>query len=488
MDIDAAGSQLVEAGKSEALIEAFRAIADSTGPDGEPRYSRRVVRALARMVSCRAYGRAVFELCHLANIADAIGEGRDRWERFFFAAPRASASGFRADIEDTLSRRAWRREGFAATGDGVAIDYDGKPFAVTYARMPVLAALLEFLVATAGYGDVADTLAEMLSPPVTEPDIGKAANALQALLYRYLAEHLPSVQHMAKFNRLLRFLRERETDGEASLDDDAVLDFWRQAAAEPETDFRAYRTAFDASVQLVRALQAAGDQQAMARARPIGTDREAGEVDPAAIAELLDAQTETWESPLTALDSPPADAVKFLNKAEAELVAMLLDCGPVAGRLPVSLLRAEVFGRHQGRITQALRRGTDVAGLAREAPQETYEQRLERWSDLRRHIARLLSAAAHVLLPAAANDDDAALADKLTEGRRAFRGLSRKGFEDAADPATVEAFRAAIAPLTAIDEQIATLSARLSGDAAPDFVTDANLFASAFMELYEVRP
>ncbi|MEQ9643477.1 MAG: hypothetical protein RIM84_25890 [Alphaproteobacteria bacterium] len=487
MDIDAAGNQLVEAGKSEALIEAFRAIADSTGADGEPRYSRRVVRTLARMVSCRAYGRAVFELCHLINIADAVGEGRDRWERFFFAAPRASTAGFRGQVEDALARRDWRREGFRLTGDAVAIAYAGKPFAVNFARMPVLAALLEFLVATVGYGAVADILAELLTPPVAEAAVGRAANALQAQLYRYLADHLPSVQHMAKFNRLLSYLRERSDGTQASLDDDAVLEFWRQAAAEPETDFRAYRTAFDAAVQLVRALQAAGDQQAMARARPIGTDREAGEVDPAVIAELLDAQTDAWESPMVALDSPPADAVKFLNKAETEVVAMLLDCGPVAGRLPVSLLRAEVFGRHQGRITQALRRGSDVAALAREAPQESYEQRLACWAELRRHIARLLSAAAHVLLPDVANDDRA-LAEKLTQGRRAFRGLSRKGFEEAGDPATVEAFRAAIAPLTAIDDQIDTLSARLSGDAAPDFQADVNTFASAFMELYEVRP
>jgi hypothetical protein len=484
MDIDGAGRQLVEAGKSEALIEAFRAIAESTGPDGEPRYSQRVARALARMVSCRAYGRAVFELCHLVNVADAVGEGRDRWARFFFLPPRASATAFRAQIEAGLTGRGWRRDGFTLDDEAVEIAYGGKPFAVRFARMPVLAALLEFVIAGVGYAQVADVLDEMLTPPVSDAAVGRAANALQALLYRYLAEHLPSVQHMAKFGRLLRFLRARTDGPEATVDDAAVLDFWREAAAEPDSDFRAYRTAFDAVVQFVRALAAAGDQQAMARARPIGADREAGEVDPELLVELLEAQGEAWESPLTALESPPADAVKFLNKAERDLVALLLDCGPVAQRLPISLLRAEVFGHHQGRITQALRRNADVAALVREPPQESYDDRLRRWGDLRRHIARVLAAAAHVLLQGA---EGGKVAAKLTEGRRAFRGFSRKGFEDAGDPATVAAFRAAVGPLTAVDAQVAALAQRLSGDTAPDFTADAALFAAAFALLYEVQ-
>ena len=484
MDIDGAGRQLVEAGKSEALIEAFRAIADSTGPDGEPRYSQRVSRALARMVSCRAYGRAVFELCHLVNVADAVGEGRDRWERFFFLPARASATAFRAHVEAALARRDWRREGFSLTDEAVSAKYDGKGFAVRFARMPVLAALLEFIVAGVGYRAVAEVLDEMLTPPVSEAAVGRAANALQALLYRYLAEHLPSVQHMGKFMRLLRFLRARGAGGRVDVDDAAVLDFWREAAVEPDSDFRSYRTAFDAMVQMIRALAAADDQQAMARARPIGSDREAGEVDPERLVELLDAQAETWESPLSMLESPPADAVKFLNKAEQELVVLLLDCGPVAQRLPVSLLRAEIFGRHQGRITQALRRNADVAALAGAVPSENYDERLQRWRDLRQHIMRVLAAAAHVLLRESGGDG---LVTKLSEGRRAFRGFSRKGFEDADDPATIAAFRAGIGPLTAIDEQVAALTARLSGDAAPDFQADAAVFAAAFVMLYEVR-
>jgi hypothetical protein len=47
----------LEGAKSEALRAAIACIMDATAVDGGPRYSRRVISALTRMIVCRSYAK-----------------------------------------------------------------------------------------------------------------------------------------------------------------------------------------------------------------------------------------------------------------------------------------------------------------------------------------------------------------------------------------------------------------------------------------------
>ena len=60
---------LLEGGKSEALRAAFATVAEATVAD-EPKFDRRTVHELARLVTCRAFSGPLLELCHLAAAAD----------------------------------------------------------------------------------------------------------------------------------------------------------------------------------------------------------------------------------------------------------------------------------------------------------------------------------------------------------------------------------------------------------------------------------
>ena len=358
MDAREATERVLEAGKSGELNAAFHNVAEVTTPVGDLKYPPKVCRDLAQAIVCRNYAKPVLQLCHLVNAADACGRGRESYERFFFGGLRAIPRNFMAATEDALANRGWRRAGFECGGEGIVIRYQSSVFNVTYSRMPLLTALLDFLIGIESYAEVDAVLSEMLSDCTDDTAVKKAANTISRHIYRYLSRHLPSAQNAAKFNHILKFLKNRSTDRSILIDDATVLEFWSahgDAEDRRSGDFRAFRTVLDAFVAFQRALELAEDYAAVQRAAPVGSDREAGEIDPEALSGIFDVPGQ-WESPLPLLAEEPVKRIKFLTNREKESLQLLLDLGPMSRRLPLSLLRAEVFGSIQSRITQALRR------------------------------------------------------------------------------------------------------------------------------------
>ncbi len=182
-----------------------------------------------------------------------------------------------------------------------------------------------------------------------------------------------------------------------------------------------FRTVVGAFIAFVRALETARTRRGMDGAAPLGGDREAGEFDPGALSEAADDGGE-WQSPLPLLDEPPASGIKFLNKREREDLALVIDCGPLARRLPMSVLRAEVFGQVQGRITQALRRKSatpEIRSLI-EAREPDYAVCEAGFAKLRDHVQRVLRAAAHVLLSRDAPEGGNVVAIGAAEPRQTY--------------------------------------------------------------------
>lgn len=487
--VEKARSYILDAGKSSELEAALRSIAEVTVAGGASKYAPRVCRQLAQIVVCRTYAKPVLQLCHLVVAARACGPGRDNYETLFFDGRPSTAQYFRTSFERTLSSDRVPHSSISFDTDGIEVSYGKGVFHLSFSRMPLLSALLEFLIGLHGYLTLDDIFGEMLFDTSKDTAVRKAANRISRLTYQGLSRHLPTSQNTAKFREIMSFLEQRANNGTVLIDDHAILEFWR--ARDPATkgslgEFRAFRTVFKAFVALLRALELGETRGAVAQAIPVGGDVAAGEIDPDSLLGPLDLPGQ-WQSPLPLLDEEPVGRIQFLTKRQKEGLRSLMDLGPMSRQLPLSLLRVEVFGKHQSRISQALRQKRGPRTLDRLAccsDTESYATYRKEYCDLQAELNRLLTAVLHVLLhgqrietaqnvealpmrnPAtvfyrASKDsnttaDSAELDAVMQDARKAFHELSRKGFDDAtlSDPILIEGFRIGADVLHTIAEQI----------------------------------
>ena len=164
-------------------------------------------------------------------------------------------------------------------------------------------------------------------------------------------------------------------------------------------------------------------------------------------------------------------------------------------------MRAEVFGDVQALLSQAVRQrdaGDVLNALVACAGAETYREWRQRLAALDARVNDALRAALHVALEA---DEDAKRAPGDERSRtardiakRAFAGLSRKGFEDAVvgRPGADVLYEAGAGALAAISDQIRAFL-RVSERAAEDgadlddrFARDRGVFSEQFARIYGV--
>lgn len=497
LSIDRATSLVLEAGQSGELRSALQAVAESTASDGEPRYSMKVCRALNRLIVCRMYAVPVLQLCHLANVADACTPRRGSYEHLLLGLDRVTGSGFRGWVGAAVASHGWRRPGCEVTDSGVAIRYSDGLFNVGFARMPLLAALFEFLCGTVGYAALDDELSTMLETPNSEAAVRKAVNGIERHLYAYLSENLPGVQRQGKFQALLDHARSAPAAPDLVVDDETILGFWREKSLATDSgDFRLFRSVFDAYMAFLSAIEIATDRDAVARARPVGADVESGEIDVAALLDDAEA-TGSWNSPLDVLSE---STVKFLNQSETTALQRLQEHGPRALKLPWSLARAEIFGDAQARITQAMRRNVEPEPFSQLLAcdgAESYADWRNRLADLAERIGRTLQASLHVVLQSKGGDGttDERLEAAQDGARRAFRRISRQGFGDDAALAgeRIGEFESGADALAAIIDQIRAFLRVLegSGQAETDlddrFAYDRDIFSDQFLRIYGAR-
>ncbi len=407
----------LSAGRKVALEQAFRTVADTDLGAG-PKYGPRVMARLAQIISARAYGRPLMELCHLVRVAERAG-GRHGWTGFFFGLQVARAAAFRGVLEEASRRGRGLGSGIGLEDGGVTLNYEDRPFTISYGRMPFLAALLEFLVTELGYQTVDEALASLRDAPFRLDACGPTSNALSRAMYDRLKTHLPSAHAQRVFQRLVQHLA-RRSGGYFRLedvDDAFVLSYWMAddvTASESgpvagrlaetndsaDEDIRTYQRAAEQVARFRSAFEAGLLCRELDRAATIGSDRAAGEVDPDAVLDALERHEAPIE-PMDRLSEEPADRVKFLNRRETEQMEVLRVLGAQAIHLPVSALRIDVFGALQRRIVQAVRNRETPDTLARligceDAP--SYADRLEGWTHLAHHLERIGLAALSALV------------------------------------------------------------------------------------------
>jgi hypothetical protein len=500
------------AGADGTLIADFRAIADSGRYPAVP-----VLQWLVKVIVGRGVGpnkdSPLFELCHLVAAVDAFGGGADgRWT-FFLGIDPPLPRRIRTEIGRITAGRPPLKS-VAVGPDGLRLAYPGGDFEVRYGRMPFLLALYEFLIGMGGYTQ-AETLAaifdDLSNGPFSPDAIGKASNALAAVLRAYRRDHLSLARNDEKFDPIHRFLRERGGDREIIVDDQGILDFWL-LHSEGSNEFKGYRTVFDCFIRYLRGLAEARRAANAEGAAVIGTDFEAGEIDPAVDDEAGGALDGLgpWRSPFEIFDSEALAPINcFKGVSERRPIEPLMHYGLDALRLPRAFLRLESFGPVQTGITTDLQVKRPRASIERRigcGDAESYADRRAAYRRLRDHVGQLQKAALHAVtaaegraqaVAALATVGDGDLATEsldaaLAEARQVFTRLSRRGFEPLSDPddPRIDAFRLAAGGLVTmaaiLERMLAALdrAERRGEDILRWFEDDRQVFSRHFAALY----
>ncbi len=506
-------SSLVKSGGRDTLIQDFRAVAEATTPEGALRYAEApTLQWLAKFATGAAGGPnkdvPLFELCHLILALELCGAGRgDQRATFFLGLNPASPVTFKAFFQERTANKP-----LTIGAQEVAIDYGETTFAIRYGRMVRLVALYEFLAgldAFAFFGEFNAILDKLVSDPLSMAAVKTASNALAGHMRQYRKAHLVAAEHDGKFTTLYTFLLDRGESECITIDDAAIFDFW--ALHNQRNDFKGYRTVFDLFFKFMLSLDEVTSRRAAQDAGQLGVERELGEIDPAPM-DIQDFSGE-WESPLHLFEETPLDAIKFFKKSsELKPLEPLMTYGPKVQSLPLAFLRYEVFGRIQSGITNDLQIGRGAASVEnriRCTDAEPYPQRRELYAGLLGHVRQLVQASLYVLTQAERDKDrdrdrdtgkviafpgaslpegeTAAVAD---DGAKAFKALTRKGFEDGVlgDPERTQAFKRAADPLLAVSVRLeGVLGALETLDLDALFAADVDAFRQQFTALYGER-
>ena len=502
--LDSSVQSLARAGGRDTLLSDFRAIAEATTPEGERRYAETpTLQWLARFIVGATGGPhkdiPLFELCHLIRALDCCGAGSsDQRSLFFLGLGRAMPSLFKAYFLDQSAQGP-----LTVSEEEVVINYGDQVFAIRYGRMPMLAALFEFLAGLdsfAFFAEFSTILDDMLAEPPSIAAAQAASNKLSSHLRLYRKEHLASAESDGKFTTVHSFLSERSEENHLKIDDAAILDFW--TLHNRGNDYRGYRTVFDLFIKFMQSLDEAQARGNATDAARLGVDWEAGEIDPT----LDDTQDTTgeWRSPLPLFDEPPLLDVKFFKKSgERKPLEPLMVFGPKASALPLAFLRYEIFGQIQAGITNDLQVGRGRDSITKRITcdaAEPYADRKKLYQTLRDHLRQLQQAAFYVLsetrdetsnvvaFPGTEVVPEEVDLDALNEeAAKAFKKLTRKGFDEQTldDPEKAQAFRLAAGALITMSGQLESYLKKLEAmDLATSFAADQKTFSGQFRAIY----
>ena len=520
----------LEGAKSEELRSAIACIMDATTMDGGPRYSRRVISALTRIIVCRTYAKPTLEVSHLiAAISDEMG----RFEHILCGVDRASPVSFRVYFQEMNVPNS----SLQLTNQGLLNVVDGEAFQVSFGRMPLLAAFVEFLITAFGYERLDQITAPIRFQPSTERDIGDVANALQRELYTYLKDHLPPAHRQKRDRHFLGYVDEHagNRSGADANTDNITLAYWQDYAAESGLDNKTYRSVHDMAVRMVIALDAAAERIKGLRAASIGTDREAGEYDPENV-EAVMAAFDPNDTPLSRVIEQSADEVKFITATEASVLSTLPMRSDVDRRVPISIVRNAVQGAIQLKYSSALRQAILPSFDSSSDDFSDYRNCIKRYQDIASVLERIMVAALWVLhsarhptaislaltlapdihwdvLTSKSNPDDEdadvksidvaramrqffdAAPDKrgdevqalLAEARETYRSINRKGFTEPRGPVTVTAMASGVEDVVALISAIRRYTDREVGKINWEEIEreDMPIFQRMFDDLYK---
>ena len=516
-DRTASRTLVLEVGKSSDLRALFLSLAEMQTAARDSWHHPQSVRWLERTIACRAYWTPLLQLCHLMPIALALG-GREGYLGFFWNLRSTKSTACRDWLAELSVPFAPGAEPVILLGSA------DRPYELSVKLIPRLACLMHFLHAALGYTAMRDALEPLTGPRVTPATISKTARGLSKLLYDYLGAHLPSTQAHRRTRVLIEVVQSLagKSFTSAAVDDQAVLAFWDRLI-ELDSDLgRSYEAAFRACLDLRRLLDRGTELHAFSRTIALGSDRDAGEIDPSADAVLDVVETLDGDALLDQLLEPPADRVKSVNKSELQRLDASIRAGDLAAPLALSLLRLAVFQPTQNKLSQGLRRKLDqiaLAELVETSTSQTYRRELDEFEALALHLQQVMLASMAILLRAGRPEafslvETLASETELSELRNelerstdlanavqrsgigvrataAMRKIARQGYRsaDVSDGRVVEGHAAGAGPLIEIARRLMTFLDALDrqqadGDWETRFGRDRSWFRDRLRRLY----
>lgn len=479
-----------------------------------------VHRLMTKILDGQAHEQIAYRLCHLIHGAVFAGGHNRRSQSYleFFCDPRAGRAGFASGYFRARLPATDDEAHVSAAADRILLRYNDRtaPVYISYASIPLLSAFMEFLLNTVYFDTVREIAAPLETPGASYRDVQDVANTLSRAIYSYLREHSSPVQEIRDFDTIGRFLlrasrrNDREDFDASDIDDEAILDFWQENSVLPDTEFKTYRKSFLGFLRLGQMMR--GDVLRAAFDQPVnlGTDRMAGEWDPAdPTSPELDMMPDQanvagdWhagpdegndeEDSGSLLDRLAQSDIKFLTGEDIKLLRIVESHSQALAGIAWSMLRNACFGHAQGRISAAKRNGQkDLTELFFAAPETGFDDLADSYKKIQASLNDLVDAAAYVLLKSDGDDDAESGLDfaTLTRGRKALNGLKRKGFDKVreGDPEAIEEFRNAVPDIIALREMIAPLCTKLDTESPWSARQDEDqiVFSEQFAQIYGV--
>jgi hypothetical protein len=520
-------------GVSEELVGLFESLRETPGVSGL-KFRSDDINRLARAILFRNYGKSCLELSYLLT---AVISGREvnRYQtpllEFFWLEENITPKRFRETFN----------EGYSDSNIDIRLEkgclnitVEKEQFAISPTRVAYLAALLEFVVFI-DPAILSDAESELNSPRAKK--VKAFSSALQKKIYAFLADHLQPAQQQRRFRRLFSWCRHAKVEEQtidSTINDEAVLMFWKEAALEVDDSigFRRFRTVGEDFIALKKALDVGRSMQQVADSRPIGYDTNAGEWHP----DQLEAIVAEQASDMPSLDFL-ARQPKFLTADQISSAAPVTKAGEQCLILPLTLVRMEVFGAWQAKLSQAEKdQNRDrLNNYLQSTIEQDYESYSLKMQALRAGIeeARLLGLG--VLLEMEDDESMALIADMLSadglvklgqlaqadnqsealsgpqffsmlpqwclqlpelnrlcqDARALFKKTNRAGFQTLPDKKAVDSYLLALDTLReckrVLERFLDCIDMRLQQSRVADYLADVSIFREVFTVMYGER-
>lgn len=523
-------SSLVRFGVSDQLIQDMQVIEESCDINGNALYEQAAIYEMRCAILCRNYAKSLWEYSHYVALIEH--ESEHGVIHFFWEQDIVSSARFKQWLTDTASHSACLNE-----HSGVINAMMGqREFTFNPKRINLMVAWTAFLAI------VEPNLLTRLAGFKCELDdrsIDDLAKHLKASLDQYLEPHLQAIHQQRQGRVLLSWLQARlgEQNPNMLVQDESVLAFWQQNALSEEGDFKRFTSVAECAYRLHQAIELSDGQRAIAGARSYHQDQQ-GENAAWLLDEVsqLKAEENLFEglmrrdpsNAVANLRQAPLNQIKFLTQKDAEFCEKFERVGAALSRLPLTFLRAQVFGLQQARVTEDLRatKGRnlrnlieleDFSGFAAWA--DSLSEQIERIDQTRLAVAYILLQHAHPealtrLLEALSDEQKTLLQNELKnqsgalqtkhlvhqlnslaplEIKRlesAFAKVNRAGFKELPEAAQVTPYLLGDEYLSALENQISLYAALLNrqaeqlGGLARIEADDAQIFSQTFALLY----
>jgi len=360
-------SSLVRFGVSDQLIQDLQVIEETSDMDGKPLYDHVAIYEMRCAILCRNYAKTLWEYSHYIAVIEH--ESDYGVIDFFWGQNVVTHARFKHWLEDAMQGS----ECLKKDNSVIKAVIGNREFILNPKRINLMAAWTAFAVM------VEPNLLTQLASfkrSLNEKEIDTFAKQLKSKFDAYLEPHLQALHQQRQGRVLLSWLQAQagHQNHKTLLQDEAVLQFWQQNAETEEGDFKRFTTVADCTYRLHKAVELGNDQRDVESARSYHQDQ-SGEDAAWLLDEVSQVEADGWlfehlmaDEPtqaVTSLGQSPLDQIKFLTNKDAEFCSKLELAGAAITTLPLTYIRAQVFGLQQARMTEDLRatKGSNLAKL-----------------------------------------------------------------------------------------------------------------------------